>query len=352
MSESNFVPTTLDMTRVMDRLNGVPWDPSLLLPATYTHVAIAGTGTYGDVHFCLQNSALLSARSGLTASTDRSAVYEKLIKQLVAIKICCEPDSIKTLQTELEALQTIRTYKKTEDGETCGELFALLGHGQCFDGSSPYIVTSTLPIVCTLESLKSSLLVLPEVFTWLIYNKLTSALHWLEDTCTPGITHGDMHSGNVLVGYPSLHPTDSLPEIKLIDFGRALLQPPPSYTPAALIRYEQSLRADQTHFLRILGRLVGVDVDRPWRLVRSESPEDRGWEWCDLKMEVQDLLGMGEWDRMDEVGKMRGRWDRLAEARVQDVKAKDVEQIWDVVVGVTQGKRDEVRVKIEELLYG
>jgi hypothetical protein len=98
MSEPNFVPTTLDMTRVMDRLNGVPCDPSLLLPATYTHVAIAGTGTYGDVHFCLQNSALLSARSGLTASTDRSAVYEKLIKQLVAIKICCEPDSIKTLQ--------------------------------------------------------------------------------------------------------------------------------------------------------------------------------------------------------------------------------------------------------------
>jgi hypothetical protein len=161
-----------------------------------------------------------------------------------------------------------------------------------------------------------------------------------------------MHSGNVLVGYPSLHPTDSLPEIKLIDFGRALLQPPPSSLPAALIKYRQALRADQTQFLRILGRLVGVDVDRPWRLVRSESPEDRGWEWCDPKMEVQDLLGMGEWDRMDEVGKMRERWNGFAEAQVQDVKAKDVEQIWDAVAGVTQGKRDEVRVRIEELLRG
>ena len=339
-----------DMNRMMDLMYGVPKNPLSLLPSEYTYVTTAGTGTYGAVHFCPATLAVNSARAESRSSTERSLVCENLTKQLVAVKICIEPDSIETLQTELEALQAIEAHKKTDEGGACGELFSLLGHGQCLDGISHYIVTSTIPIVCTLESLKSHLLTLPEVFTWLIYSKLTSALAWLKETCEPGIAHGDIHSGNVLIGYSTLQAAPALPGVKIIDFGRAIPHPPPSSSPPALLKYQQTLHSNQMMFLRILGRLLGVDVDNPWRLVRGQSPEDRDWDWCELKMEVQDVLRMGKWDQLDGIDRLRGRWDRVAKQQVERVKGKDVELIWEVVAGVTKEKRDEVRMKIEELL--
>ena len=57
-----------------------------------------------------------------------------------------------------------------------------------------------------------------------------------------------------------------------------------------------------------------------------------------------------KWYCIDAIDKMRGRYDSVAEQQVERVKPEDVEQIWEVVAGVTKGKRDEVRMKIEELL--
>lgn len=37
-------------------------------------------------------------------------------------------------------------------------------------------------------------------------------------TCTPPISHGDPHGGNVIMGYDTVEGT-SLPQIKIIDFG-------------------------------------------------------------------------------------------------------------------------------------
>ncbi|KAF3049316.1 hypothetical protein E8E11_008735 [Didymella keratinophila] len=201
MAGLSFMPTSADMSHIMDRVYEGPKDLLSLLPPAYTFVATAGTGIY---------------------------VCEPLTKQLVAVKICYEPDSIETLQTELEALQAINAYKETEEGEACDEMLALFGLGQCLKGRSPYTVTCTFPIVCTLQSLKPHFLTIPEVFIWLIYTKLANALHWPKDECEPGIAHGDLHSGNVLIGYPTLSfPTHAaLPKAKIIDFGRAVLHPP------------------------------------------------------------------------------------------------------------------------------
>lgn len=336
------MPTSADGDRMMDWVCGITDDPLPLLPSKYIYVATAGTGTYsGSVHFCLHTQAMSSARSGLKSFTDISTVCETLTKQLVAVNICVESDSLKTLATELEALQAIETYTQTERDETCSALFALLDHGQCLDSTSRYIITSTLPIVCTSESLKSHFSTLPEVFTWLTFAKLTTALHWLHNTCQPGIAHGDLHSGNILVGYSSLQHANTLPDFKLIDLGCAVLHPPPSSAPAALIKYNQALRSDHTHFLRILGHVVGLDID-------SKLP--RGWEWCDVNMVVEEVLRKSEWDHEEEVGKMERRWGGFTEGEVGDAKELDVWRIWNVVVGVTEGKRGEVRAKIEELL--
>jgi serine/threonine protein kinase len=283
MSESNIVPTSADMDRVVDRMYEVPEDPSPLLPPSYTYVVTAGSGTYGDVQFCLQTSALLSARTdsesiNLKSATDYDTVRDSLTKQVVVVKIC-HGTSVVALQQELEALHTIKVYTSTN--LTPPSLFALLDHGPCLDPTARYLTTSTLPIICTLESFKDQFLTLPEVFTWLIYARLSSALSWLNFTCCPSIAHGDLHPGNVLVGYPSLSQYSQLPEIKLIDFGRALIQdrePTAEYT----IKYNQAVRKDQQAFLRVLALLIGVDVSR--RGARGESPEDRSWDWCDFKM--------------------------------------------------------------------
>ena len=170
------MPTSADMDHMMDLMYGIPQDSMSLLPPAYTYVATAGTGSYGSVHFCLRSPSGKAVRANFKPSTDIPTVCERLTEQLVALKICVQPESIETLATELEALQVVEAYTKTDEGEACYELLTPLGHGTCLDGNSPYIVTSTLPIVCPLEDLKSHFLTLPEVFTWLVYAKVTNAL--------------------------------------------------------------------------------------------------------------------------------------------------------------------------------
>lgn len=67
-------------------------------------------------------------------------------------------------------------------------------------------------------------------------------------------------------------------------------------------------------------------------------------------MVVEEVLRKSEWDHEEEVGKMGRRWGGSTEGEVENAKELDVRRIWDAVVSVTEGKRGEVRAKIEELL--
>ena len=79
-----------------------------------------------------------------------------------------------------------------------------------------WIATSTMPICCELASLENCPgELLSEEFTWLVYSQAHQALEFLHKC---GIAHGDIHVGNVMVGYSRLN-DNRLPQVKLIDFG-------------------------------------------------------------------------------------------------------------------------------------
>jgi serine/threonine protein kinase len=61
---------------------------------------------------------------------------------------------------------------------------------------------------------------MPEEFIWHLYKQLHQALIFLHYVCKPPIAHGDLHAGNVIVGYSSPY-EQGLPQVKLIDFGCA-----------------------------------------------------------------------------------------------------------------------------------
>ncbi|KAJ4370265.1 hypothetical protein N0V86_009002 [Didymella sp. IMI 355093] len=156
-------------------------------------------------------------------------------------------------------------------------------------------------------------------------------------------------SGNILLGYTSLSQCGQLPETKLVDFGRALIQdrePTAEYT----VKYNRAVRKDQEAFLRILALLVGVDVGG--RSARGESPENRSWNWCDFKMCVLRGVKESSWDCEEALEDTQHRWGAFAGVQVENVDGKDMELVWDRVSAITQGMRGIVRGKIEELLDG
>jgi serine/threonine protein kinase len=79
---------------------------------------------------------------------------------------------------------------------------------------------TTFPICCQLSELKVSFEDMPEEFTWLIFIQLHKALDFLHNACDSPIAHGDLHDGNVIIGYRGPNDRDTA-QLKVIDFGLA-----------------------------------------------------------------------------------------------------------------------------------
>jgi serine/threonine protein kinase len=75
---------------------------------------------------------------------------------------------------------------------------------------------STLPASCTLRDSPP----MSFHFAWFVFVQVYASLRFLQEECCPRIAHGDLHSGNVLVGFPDVECEDPI-KIKLIDFGEA-----------------------------------------------------------------------------------------------------------------------------------
>lgn len=132
---------------------------------------------------------------------------------LRVVKVAC-PASLNALREEVAALKAIR--KHQPDG-ACLPFFELTAV-DTFSPTPTWFATSTLPICCELEALLQPYRAIPEHLMWLIFRQLYKALHFLHNTCDPPMVHGDLHPGNIILGYAE---GSELLQVKVIDFGLA-----------------------------------------------------------------------------------------------------------------------------------
>jgi serine/threonine protein kinase len=82
------------------------------------------------------------------------------------------------------------------------------------------MVLSALPFYCDLHSVANPNIEAPPLgLVWLVFQNLYNALDFLHNTCNPPISHGDLQSTNILLGFHDPE-TETLPKVMLVDFGQ------------------------------------------------------------------------------------------------------------------------------------
>jgi hypothetical protein len=117
MSQPKPHPTSRVVNRYFDRLHNQISAFLFLIPSTYTFITQAGSGSYGDVYFCLPSTAITSTHA------DSVIAYKELTKQLVAIKICTgcgSGNSTPTLHDGIRVMQAIAATNCVAKSEACG----------------------------------------------------------------------------------------------------------------------------------------------------------------------------------------------------------------------------------------
>ena len=180
------------------------------IPSSFLLVSKAGSGCGADAFFCLPKKAVkaIKAREQDNVADKVSA----LMSVLRVVKISC-PTDFEDLYAEVGVLKAIR--KQQPDG-VCLPFFELTAV-DTFSPTPTWFATTALPICCELEALlQQPYNALPEHLVWLIFWQLHKALHFLHNTCDPPLLHGDLHTGNIIIGYAE---GSDLLQVKLIDFG-------------------------------------------------------------------------------------------------------------------------------------
>lgn len=185
------------------------------IPCEYLAIEEAWSGVSAHVYFCVSKS--------FVASTKTIGFKEANLSELTNFVQAVKLSKVRNhgwIAHEVAVLKSIQQRK--EELERDLPFFELLAWDT--DGPVPrWLATSTLPLCCDLTTLRQHLIneqVLPKTSVWLLFVQLYEALDFLYRICDPPIEHSDFHEGNVIVGYTGPH-LNSLPEIKVIDFGLA-----------------------------------------------------------------------------------------------------------------------------------
>jgi serine/threonine protein kinase len=189
--------------------------PSPRIPPNYILVSKAGSGMAGDAYFCLLKEAVISER--LRIKSEASQAATDLVSKLQVVKVKGTHHVYNFTRNEVQMLRTVDDNRKVRPGYL--QFFDLLASNTTHS-SIDWLATSTLPFCCDLRSLAKNADSMPEEFVWHLYKQLHQALDFLHYVCKPSITHGDVHAGNVIIGYSSPY-EQRLPHVKLIDFGCA-----------------------------------------------------------------------------------------------------------------------------------
>ena len=189
---------------------------------------------------------------------------------------------------ERDILLAIRKHSTADNGAQ--NIVQLLGYDLIPEPQ--WLMLSTLPACCTLCDSPP----IPLQYACFVFLEVHAALKFLHRECDPPIAHGDLHSGNVLVGFAD----NGRLKILLINFGEA----------EAGNDIDVSLRWDIWHLIVLVVDLykkrgyIG-QCEKLEELMRVESRAED--EWCGL-----DRL----WKEFGEVaGKSVGNAEAMGRAK-------------------------------------
>ncbi|KAH7386049.1 hypothetical protein BKA66DRAFT_569358 [Pyrenochaeta sp. MPI-SDFR-AT-0127] len=308
------------------------------IPAIYTEVGKAGSGLFGDVYTCLPADTVASARS-----SDMHSMSE-LARQLVAVKIGSSFDQ-DGLTQEVKILKAIRN--QVEDHPAERHFFKLIEWNTITKGEQ-WMVSSTLPICCNLQTLEGHFDKMPEDFLWLVYTQLQEAMSFLHNDCKPSIAHGDLHKGNIVIGFSNADNL-GLPQLKVLDFGTSTFF-------ANDDRSSRRLRNDTHNFLCVIDFLIHESSWVTWDenscnlAVRARLPANRTPEFYIFHGTLNMALEQREDVDPVVLQTLWKQFGNFAILRVASISEASKKQIQDVIMELTKGKYDESVRRMLELV--
>ena len=315
------------------------------IPTNHIMVSKAGDGIFGDVYFCLRADAMTFTDSNTTHSSNAKP---DLITKLVAVKVVGSRYNNADLSRELEIMTAIQNQVHTLP--VAQRFFQLLE----WDTVAPYpqwIVTSTFPICWNLTGLTLSANGMPEEFLWLVYSQLHEALDFLHNTCDPPIAHGDLHQGNVIIGFPTPDRL-GLPEVKLIDFGLSSFVKKGEKAGLYLL---DRMNLDAKNFLYVLDNTIHPSKYTRWNettcneFIANGKPEGMTSMLYDFHHALNAELGRQAEVQVTFLQALWEQFGAFAKQWVSSIPDASKKQIQDVLLAVTKGKTDQKREKIEEI---
>ncbi|KAK4611742.1 hypothetical protein CLAFUW4_13396 [Fulvia fulva] len=187
-----------------------------LLSSTHYFLKKLGNGIDAAVYAIIPRDFADSFVAGLTDATPKDVALDVLRKAVIAVKVANGPltgpgNAKAAMETEIRALKALgngRMLDCDEGGGTwCTMLMITGGTLQQFYGW-----------LCRQVTHKPMLM--PKC---LVYHLLTSLAEALLALHAKGITHGDLHPGNIMLRpKPS---SDCYPDVVIVDFGHAAISP-------------------------------------------------------------------------------------------------------------------------------
>ena len=311
-----------------------------VIPSAYTLVSKAGSGLSATVYFCLPKTAVKAPTSKESDVISQAA--KKLASELQVVKVFANSGS-PFMRPELTILKEIQQQRQGQPEEL--PLIELLAWDTT-NAVPDWITMSTMPICCDLASLTGCFDQMPEEFIWLVYTQVYRALDFLHNTCN--IAHGDLHIGNVIVGYSASNHS-GLPEVKLIDFGLSQCSPFES----RLILYMNLFDKDIEGLLRILESILQDLLLKcalcDWCL-EARFNERCAAKICNFYKTVDHELGSYSYVSSSLPAKLWKDYGSHAKDTVDSCSDTSRKHIRDVILNTTKIRREVNEAKIEEIL--